>query len=296
MTFGCRATGRRHLFLRFSCILGLGVLLFLPVAEGSAWAQSTASAVDPSAVAKLPDSVALARRLRNPVTSLINFPLVENFDFGGGPNDNGYRSTLNIEPIIPISLDEKWKIVSRSTIPVIDQRNIIPGTSQDGLGDSIERLLLSPAKSDRLGINWGVGPAFMVPTATNTHLGYDRWGTGPAVAFNWHNEEWTASVLAYQIFSVAGGGNHAIDTVTIQPSLSYVFPTSTTLTLGCDSNYDVRAAQYTCPLNLTVYQLTKIDGQLINFGAGLRCYVARPAGAAQWGLRVSMTFLCPMAK
>ena len=178
---------------------------------------------------------------------------------------------------------------------MIDQRNIIPGTSQDGLGDTVERLLLSPAKPNRLGINWGLGPAFLLPTATNEHLGYDRWGVGPAMALNWHQGPWTASVLTYQIFSVAGGGTHSIDTVTIQPSLSYILPTGTTLTLSSDSNYDWRSAQYTFPLNATVYQLVKIGDEPINLGAGVRYYVARPDGAAQWGLRCSVTFLFPMS-
>ena len=239
------------------------------------------------------DDLTLAKKLRNPVTSLVNIPLIENLDFGGGPKKNGTRSTLNIEPIIPISLDEHWKLVSRLTIPLIDQRNMIPGTSQDGLGDAVERLLLSPAKTNKFGANWGLGPALLLPTATHEDLGADRWGTGPAVALNWRRDSWTTSVLAYQIFSVGGGGARAIDTVTIQPTASYIFPTDTTLTLASDSFYDCRRAQYTCPLNLTVYQLVKCGDQPLSLGAGLRYYVARPAGAPQWGLRCSVTLLFP---
>ena len=269
-------------------------MIYLLALESSAPAQNSPVTADPSLDPPKTDDFSLARRLRNPITSLTNIPLMENFDFGGGPNRNGYRSTFNIEPIVPISLDEHWKLVSRLTLPIIDQRNIIPGTSQNGLGDTVERLLFSPARSNALGVNWGLGPAFLLPTATNDHLGLDRWGTGPAMALNWHQEAWTASILAYQIFSVAGGGSSSIDTVTIQPSLSYVFPTATTLTLSSDSSYDWRGGQYTCPVNMTVYQLTHIGDQLVNFGAGIRYYVARPAGAPEWGLRCSMTFLCPM--
>jgi hypothetical protein len=264
--------------------------------ENVARAQSVSTTNSPPAAPLKVDDLSLARKLRNPVTSLVNVPLVENLDFGGGPNANGTRNTLNIEPIIPYEIDEKWKMVSRTTFPIIDQQNVVPNTTQDGLGDTIERLLLSPSKANAMGFNWGLGSAFLLPTATNSHLGWDRWGTGPAMALNWHRETWTASVLAYQMFSVAGGGIHAIDTVTIQPSVSYIFPTDTTLTLSSDSVYDLRSAQYTCPLNVTVYQLVKFGDQPVSLGAGVRYYVARPDGAPQWGLRCSMTFLFPTAR
>ncbi len=273
-------------------LLGPENLIFAqtPPADSSV---STTSSSNPSPPLPKTDDLTLARKLRNPVTSLINLPLVNNVDFGGGPNKNGVRSTLNIEPIIPFEVSEHWKIVSRLTLPIIDQNNVVPGTSQNGLGDTIERLLLSPAKANAMGMNWGVGPAFLVPTATNSRLGWDRWGTGPAMALNWHKDAWVASVLTYQIFSVAGEGTHTINTLTIQPSLSYILPTDTTLTLSSDSFYDWRTSQYTCPLNATVYQLVRIGDQPINVGAGLRYYVARPAGAPEWGLRCSVTILFP---
>jgi len=239
------------------------------------------------------DDFSLARKLRNPVSSLINLPLVDNVDFGGGPNKNGVRSTLNIEPIIPFPVSPKWKLVSRLTMPIIDQQNVIPGTTQHGLGDTSERLLLSPAKANSLGVNWGAGPAFMVPTATNDHLGWSRWCTGPAGALNWHQGPWTASLQTYQLFSVAGEGTHIINTMTIQPSVSYIFPTDTTLSLSSDSVFDWRSTQYTCPVNLTVYQLTKIGDVPVNLGAGLRYYVSRPMGAPEWGFRCSITLIFP---
>ena len=48
----------------------------------------------------------LAKQLANPVASLISLPLQNNFDFGVGPLD-GFRYNLNIQPVIPISLNEK---------------------------------------------------------------------------------------------------------------------------------------------------------------------------------------------
>ncbi len=46
----------------------------------------------------------LAKKLQNPVAALINVPFPSNFDFGLGPSHTGWRYTLNMQPVIPISL------------------------------------------------------------------------------------------------------------------------------------------------------------------------------------------------
>jgi len=46
-----------------------------------------------------PDQAAeLAKKLQNPVASLISFPLQSNFDFRIGPSDEGWRYTLTSSP------------------------------------------------------------------------------------------------------------------------------------------------------------------------------------------------------
>lgn len=52
----------------------------------------------------------LAKKLQNPVASLISVPLQNNFDFGIGPDD-GFRYTLNIQPVIPFSLTPEWNLI-----------------------------------------------------------------------------------------------------------------------------------------------------------------------------------------
>ncbi len=48
--------------------------------------------------------VDLAKKLSNPVASLISVPFQWNYDQGFGPSD-GDKVTLNIQPVIPISLN-----------------------------------------------------------------------------------------------------------------------------------------------------------------------------------------------
>ena len=61
----------------------------------------------------------LAKKLSNPVAALISVPFQNNFEFGGGPYDDGFRYLLNFQPVIPVSLNEKWNLISRTIVPFI---------------------------------------------------------------------------------------------------------------------------------------------------------------------------------
>src|SRR5262245_12738073 len=55
----------------------------------------------------------IAKQLQNPVANLIQVPFQNNFDFGGGPNDEGFQYELKIQPVIPITLNECWNLITR---------------------------------------------------------------------------------------------------------------------------------------------------------------------------------------
>ena len=72
-----------------------------------------------------PDQAAeLAKKLQNPVASPISFPLQSNFDFRIGPSDEGWRYTLNIQPVIPISLTKDWNLILRTIFPIVSQHDL----------------------------------------------------------------------------------------------------------------------------------------------------------------------------
>lgn len=142
----------------------------------------------------------LAKKLANPIASLISVPFQGNWDRDVGPVEDGRRFTLNIQPVIPVSINEDWNLISRTILPVIDQSDIFPGSgSQSGLGDTTQSLFFSPKKPTKGGVVWGVGPALLIPTATDDLLGGEKWAAGPTAVILKQEGHWTIGVLVNQL-------------------------------------------------------------------------------------------------
>ena len=89
----------------------------------------------------------LAKQLANPIAALISVPLQLNYDQDIGPGDDGQRYALNIQPVIPVSLNADWNVISRTILPVMVQDDVYPGEgSQSGIGDVVQSLFFSPVK------------------------------------------------------------------------------------------------------------------------------------------------------
>ena len=239
------------------------------------------------------DSAAdLAKKLSNPIAALISVPLQSNLLYNVGP-ENGFRETTNIQPVIPFELNEHWNLISRTILPVTYQDGIFPGSgTQFGLGDTVQSLFFSPKDADPC--IWGVGPAFLIPTATDNLLGGGKWGAGPTGVILKQSGPWTYGVLANQIWSFAGPESRDdVNATFIQPFLSYTTKSATTFSVNTESSYDWRGRQWTMPINAGVSQLLKLSGQPVSIGLMGTWYAEAPAGAPDWGLRLVFTFLFP---
>jgi hypothetical protein len=234
----------------------------------------------------------LAMQLNNPVASLISMPLQSNWDFGIGPSD-AYRYTLNVQPVIPITLNDEWNLISRTIVPIIDAESPAPGIDDaSGLGNITQSFFLSPQKPTAAGLIWGAGPVFVVPTATNDLLGGNQWGMGPTALVLKQKDGWTLGMLANQLWSF-NGGNDSFNATYLQPFVAYTTKTQTTFALNSESTYNWIDSQWTIPFNLMVAQLVKIGEVPVQFQLGGRWYADKPEGGPNWGLRFTVTFLFP---
>jgi hypothetical protein len=74
----------------------------------------------------------LARATQNPVASLISLPFQNNTNFNFGPR-NKTQNVLNIQPVWPFQLTDKWNLITRTIVPVISQPATAPGTDREFL-------------------------------------------------------------------------------------------------------------------------------------------------------------------
>ncbi len=235
----------------------------------------------------------LAKQLQNPVASLISVPFQNNFEFNLGPNDDGFKYTLNFQPVIPVSLGKDFNLIIRTIVPFISQDDVVPGTSQTGLGDIVQSFFFSPKKPVG-GLILGFGPVALFPSATDAPLGSEKWGAGPTGLVLKQTGGWTYGLLFNHIWSYAGDDNRNYVSATfLQPFISYTTRTKTTFGLNTESTYDWRNEQWTVPINFSVSQLTKIGKMPVQFAIGAKVYAEGPTGAPEWGLRFVVTPLFP---
>jgi len=239
------------------------------------------------------DETDLAKQLANPVSSLISVPFQANWDFGIGVNDAA-RFTLNLQPVVPISLGEEWNLIVRTILPVIDAESPAPGVPEaSGLGDVVQSFFLSP-KDTVGGWTLGAGPVFLYPSATDDLLGGEQWGAGPTVVALKQEGPWTYGVLVNHLWSYAGDDARGdVDATFLQPFVSYVTPAKTTYTLNAESTYDWERDQWVVPINAIVSQLFKVGNLPMQASLGARYYAEGPEGGPEWGVRAALTLLFP---
>ena len=123
------------------------------------------------------DTEALAKAAQNPIAAMISLPFQNNTTLNAG-SEKQTQNVLNIQPVIPIKLDDDWNLIARTIIPVISQPGFVPGQDRvNGIGDTQVEMFVSPAKPGKL--IWGVGPVLQLPTNSNDALGTKKWGLGP---------------------------------------------------------------------------------------------------------------------
>lgn len=239
----------------------------------------------------------LARKLANPVASLISVPIDVDFDGDLGPDKKAERRTIVAKPVIPFSLNDDWNLISRTIIPYVELRDFpAPVRDESGLGDIQTNVFFSPKAPTASGWIWGAGVIALLPTAQEDVLGSEKWGLGPTAVALKQDGKWTYGALANHVWSVAGDGDRPdYDRSFLQPFLTYTTPSATSFTLQTESTYDWDTEKWSVPVNFSIAQVMKAGGQLMQLKAGVRYWAETPRGVGPegWGLKLGVTFLFP---
>ena len=248
-----------------------------------------------SAQEKVQESAAdLAKKLANPIASLISVPLQNNIDVGIGEN-SGARYTLNIQPVLPFSLSKSINLITRVILPVIYQDNITgAGNNEFGLGDAVMSAFVSPSNANN-GLTWGAGPVFLVPTGTDDFLTTKKFGVGPTAVALYQFSGFTLGALVNQIWSVAGNKSRPdVNQLFLQPFFSYSWKSGAGLGGVFEMTQNWEANTTTLWFIPSISGITSLGRQKIQLMIGPRFNLAAPGGAkADFGLRANLVFLFP---
>jgi hypothetical protein len=260
--------------------LNVAVLVICCVSLHSATAQESAEE--------------LAKKLANPVSNLISLPFQNNTDYGIG-DYKGTRNTMNIQPVIPISISKDLTLIARWVQPWITQYNITgEGQKQNGLADAVVSGFLSP-KNSKNGFTWGAGPVFSVPVATHDLLASKQFGIGPTAVGLKQSNGWTVGALVNQIWGITGGeGRPKVNQMFLQPFLNYNWKSGAGMGANMEYTHNWTGDNNTLWLNPTVSGVTSLGKQKTQLAIGPRFNLAAPKGLkADWGWRATVVFLFP---
>lgn len=236
----------------------------------------------------------LAKKLANPIASLISVPFQNNLDVGIGEY-NGSRNTLNFQPVIPITLSPNLNVITRMVMPIVSQHDITgPGTKQSGLSDTTVSALFSPSNGKN-GLTWGVGPIFLAPTATDKFLGTEKLGVGPTAIVLKQANGWTYGALVNQIWSIAGKDDRAdVNQLFVQPFLIYNWKSGAGLNAVAEITQNWEGDATTAFFIPSITGVTKLGSQTVSLVFGPRIPLAAPSGGKpDFGVRGGVTFVFP---
>jgi hypothetical protein len=236
----------------------------------------------------------LAKAAQNPVANMISLPLQYNVNTGIGPGDET-QSILNIQPVWPVTLNADWNLITRTIIPVISQPNIYTGTGrEDGLGDINFTGFFSPAKASA--VTWGVGPTFVLPTATDDALGADKWSVGVSAVVLAMPGKWVVGSLFSNIWSVGGSGANDVNFFTWQYFINYNLANGWYLTTApvITANWEADSDNtWTVPFGGGAGKIFKIGKQPVNAQISAYHNVEAPVNGPEWQYRFQLQFLFP---
>lgn len=136
---------------------------------------------------------------------------------------NQVQNSLNLDIQLPVNFAHHWSIVFEPEIPVSAMPALQGNPSAFGLGDMTLKAQLSPTHTPFF--DWGAGPYFQFPTATNSLvLGKGKYAIGPKVTATLKPGKWLLEITISNLFSFAGDASRKpINQMKLEPKAAYNF-------------------------------------------------------------------------
>lgn len=203
--------------------------------------------------------------------------------------------------MLPFGINRDWNLIVRTILPVISQPDLNSQQSwQNGLGDVTQTYFLSPSKPGKL--IWGIGPAFVIPTSTDSALGTGKWSAGPSVVALVQPQGWTIGALANNVLSFAGDRDRPdVNSFFMQYFIYRNFDKGWFLASApiITGNWELPAREaWLVPFGPDLGRVFKIGGQPVSGQVSAYYNLIHPETLPypKWQLRLQFTLLFPTEK
>jgi hypothetical protein len=241
----------------------------------------------------------LSKQVQDPLSGLILLPMM--YEYASIDVLDRPVEQLLVEPTFPIKINDSWKILTHTVIPIVRLPIASEGRTTSGLSNVMFSALL--AKTTQSSFTTGFGAGLLFPTAsdtatltwTHTPTGYDCWAAGPSVVGVFMKGSWVAGVLVNQTWSFAGESD--LNMMQIQGFAFYNM--SKGFSLGYQPlisiDWQRSADQRTMlPVGLQLDKLTMIGGVFpLGTSVGYYYNAIRPDYAPKSSWRAELYFILP---
>ena len=235
----------------------------------------------------------LAKKLANPISDLVSVPFQFNWEQNVGPNE-ATRFILNVQPVMPFSLNKDWNLIARVIVPMVSQPPLVDGgEAAAGVSDILASFFFSPSKP---GLTWGVGPAISLPSTTIPTLGTEKWSAGPTVVVLKQTGKMTYGALWNQVWSFSGNITRAdVNQMFLQPFFAYQATRTVTATIQSETtaNWEVDEGRWTIPINVIFAKLSTFGAFPASYQLGFGGFPVHPDVGPSWKIRGAIVILLP---
>jgi len=243
----------------------------------------------------------LAEAVQNPVSDLVRVGFTNGTFFGAGANDH-LLNVFNLQADTTRRFGD-WGLLNRLTIPLL----YLPASAIEdktgslaGVGDIAYTGFLVRDESKRLlKLIGGLGPTFILNTATDDRLGLGKWSVGPTLAVVSIPDPWVMGVLVRNLWSFAGDKQRRkVNLFLAQPFLNYNFRNGwyLTSTSGITANWKAedKRNRWTMPIGGGFGKVIfRTEKRPINIRLQGFYFLEKPDRAPDWVLQLRFQILFP---
>lgn len=253
-----------------------------------------------------------AQKANNPVSDAWLLVSQNDYTVLDTPEGNQWQNSTTLQPVMPVPIfDGEWNLVNRIVTGVVsapvakdfDSPNFYDQRTT-GWTDTVFFSLAAPNRDD--GFIWGVGPTFLLPTASEDVLGTEKWSAGPAALVarlgSGHSDpgsldSWNIGILAQHWWDFSGEDERAdVNRSDIQYFINY--KAGPTQLIGMTPNIRIDwersgSDRFAVPVGLGTIGLTRWGKLPVRWGVEAQYFVNQPDDfGPEWNFKV---FIAPIA-